>query len=135
MAFSVQIDPAARRGLVRMWGVVTGPEILDACRTLFDDPAWRRSYGLLWDDLEIASIDIDVRGINGVAAEARFYRDRISLAAVVVRRPSVKVIAEMLIWFTQMQGVALFTSLPEAEAWLAREQAASAMPSDPTMAA
>lgn len=123
MPYTVEIDAAAQRGTVRMFGTVTGAEVLAACRDLFENPAWVPAYTLLWDDRAITALDVGLREMGSIAQEARYYRTRITRAAVVVQRPSVRAVAEALIRFTGIPGVALFTTIEEAVAWLARQAA------------
>jgi hypothetical protein len=132
MAYTVEIDAAAQRGTVRMYGTVTGAEVIAACRELFEHPAWDPAYTLLWDDREISALDVGLREMGSIAQEARYYRERLTVAAVVVQRPSVRAVAETLIWFTGVRGVALFTTIEEAEAWLARQAAPRAREGTPS---
>lgn len=49
MAYSYHLVPHEQLACVTFVGTVTGPDVVRALASLYDDPAWRPSFCVLWD--------------------------------------------------------------------------------------
>ena len=115
LVFSCAIDPASRLACIRMWGVVTGPEMLEAARSVHEDPAWQPGFDVVWDCSAVRSHDVVPADIEPLVREEAASGDG---RDVLVCSPSTsdRAIKEMIAAFCRRRGkdVTVCTSLAEA---------------------
>ncbi|HEX9953022.1 MAG TPA: hypothetical protein VGB53_14730 [Rubricoccaceae bacterium] len=114
-AFACAIDPAAGLAYVRMWGIVTGSEMLDAAQTLHQSPDWQPGFDAVWDCSAVRSHDVvpaDVEPLVSEEVASGEGRD------VLVCSPSTsdRAVTEMIAAFCRRRGkeMTVHASLDEA---------------------
>ena len=118
---SYAIDPDEGLVLSRMFGAVTGDEMLAMVEAVLDDPAWSPSFDVIWDCSDVTAHIVLPSHVTPIIEEAGEVAGRM----VLVESPSVggSLIAELLAIRTRLRGgdVTVTGTLEEAVASLGRD--------------
>lgn len=124
MPISYRIDPERQLILTRAWGVLTDAELLAHKDRLLHDAAFDPGMPELSDVRAIERLDVTTVGVKAMVAHDTAHSERRSghRLALVVPTDEAFGMARMY----QLMGkrddgsVAVFRTLPDAEAWLAK---------------
>jgi len=125
MSFVTAVDAARQIGTIRLTGTVRAEEVLEAAAELYNDPAWRAGYGILWDGTGLTVLVVHPSDVEQFVAFAAAYRHDIGpgRTAWVFAREMDNLVAGHL--FSQLkqpnrerQG---FADVDEALAWLQKK--------------
>lgn len=82
MPFSSRVLPSLDLGVLSLSGLVTGPETVEAVRSLYLDDAWTPGGRVLWDGRTISSLDFSPHDANALREALFALRDRIGVTRV-----------------------------------------------------
>lgn len=130
VAYSIQIDPPARLGIVTFSGIVDGRDLMDSIAALYEHADWEPDFDMLWDASAISQLIIDPADVQRIAAQSNEYAHRIGpgrTAMVLTREIDLAINRLML----HRQGPRprerrVFDRIAPAMAWLRGEEASDA---------
>lgn len=120
--FDYAVDPVARLAYGRMWGTVTGDEMLALITAVHDDPHWRSGFDAIWDCSRVHAHIVDIGEVAPlVDEEAASGHGRDAL--VESPRLAEIALAQLLAAFSRRRGkhVTVHTSVDDALAALGRD--------------
>jgi hypothetical protein len=126
MPCEIRLSVPARTAEIHAVRTVTGPDIIDTCRTLFRHPDWEPGFSTLWITEELRSLVVSLDDVAAFRAEApEFARLRGGGRTAVV---SVDVYAEQIALLLGLKlaeapggaarSLRLFETTENARAWL-----------------
>lgn len=68
--YDYAVDPAAGLAYGRMWGVVTGDDMLALITAVHDDPRWEDGFDAVWDCSRVHAHVVDISEVGPLVEEA-----------------------------------------------------------------
>jgi hypothetical protein len=98
MPFHHQVNPEHRLGVIWIYGLVMGHDIVGAHDALFLDKNWQPGFRVLWDAREIKELHLDPLDVEQFSMVVEKLKPRIGDArvAVVTKRETDHFVAAML---------------------------------------
>ncbi len=119
--FDYVIEPDERLGYGRMWGTVTGDDMLALITAVHADPRWEHDFDAIWDCSRVHAHIVDIDEVGPLVAEAATSTGR----DVLVESPRLTEIAlaHLLAAFSRRRGkqMTVTTSVEAALVALGRE--------------
>lgn len=119
--YDFDIDPAARLAYGRMWGTVTGNDMLALLTAVHDDPRWQTGFDAIWDCSRVHAHVVDISEVAPLIDEEAGSGDGRD-ALVESPRLAEIALAQLLAAFSLRRGkqVTVHTSVDAALAALGR---------------
>ena len=67
--YDYAVDPAARLAYGRMWGTVTGDDMLALITAVHDDPRWQKGFDAIWDCSRVRTHIVDIDEVGPLVDE------------------------------------------------------------------
>lgn len=121
--YSFVVDASARLAYGRMWGLVTGQDMLALIAETHADPAWQNGFDAIWDCSAVTAHVVGPEEVAPIVEEEVASGDG---RDTLVESPTVgeSALSEMLAAFCRRRGktMTVYTTLDDALAALGREE-------------